>query len=110
MRQAQQPQPGTFAENIASRALEMMMRLDGLSSLVKSKSHPTVTAEARREGRSRYRDDPVRVGVIVPVEFVMDHIVDTGSRYLISRLEFIAFFFHPFLLFRMPAARRKLYR
>ena len=74
-----------------------MMRLDWLSGLVKSKSHPTVTAEARREGRSRYRDDPVRVGVIVPVEFVMDHIVDTGGRYLISRLEFIAFFFHVLL-------------
>jgi len=93
---------GRSCENIASRRLEVMMRLDWLGRLVKSKSHPAVTAQAWREDCSRHCDNLMRMGVVVPVEFVMNHIVDTGGRYPISRLEFIAFFFHPFLLSECP--------
>lgn len=34
------------------------------------------------------------MGVIVPVEFIVDHIVDTGCRHLLARLEFITLVGH----------------
>ena len=86
----------------------MVMRLDRVGGLVKSKSHPPVTASAWRKHRSRYRDDLMGFGVIVPVEFIVDHIIDAGGGYLISRLEFINFFFHGPLLLSRFAERQKL--
>ena len=79
----------------------MIMRLNVFSSLVKSKSHPTVTASAWREDCAGYRCHLMRVGVIVPVEFIVDHIVDPGCRYFLSWLEFtdLFLFCHVGLLF-----------
>lgn len=34
------------------------------------------------------------VGVIVPVEFIVDHIVDTGCGHLVARLEYITLVGH----------------
>jgi hypothetical protein len=79
----------------------MIMRLDMFSSLVKSKSHPAVTPPARRKYFADYRCNLMGKGVIVPVEFVMDHIVDTGCRYLVPWLEFIRSF-HFGLLYLPP--------
>jgi hypothetical protein len=72
----------------------MIMRLDVFSGLVKSKSHPAFTASAWRKDFAGYRCDLMGVGVIVSVEFIVDHIIDTGDRYLISWLEFIYLFLH----------------
>ena len=72
----------------------MLVRLDMFSGVVKSKSHPTVTAPARREDGAGNRGDLMGVRVIVPVEFIVDHIVDTRGRYLVSWLEFICLVCH----------------
>lgn len=82
----------------SSLPLEMIMRLNVFSGLVKSKSYPTVTASAWREDCAGYRCHLMGVGVIVPVEFIVDHIIDTGCRDFISWLEFIYLFCHVDLL------------
>jgi hypothetical protein len=70
------------------------MRLDVFSGLVQAKSHPAVTASAGREYGSGYRNHLMRMGVIVPVQFIVHHLIDTGGRYYISRLEFIRLYCH----------------
>jgi hypothetical protein len=72
----------------------MIMRLDMFSSLVKSKSHPAVTPSARRKYSAGYGCNLMGMSVIVPVEFIVDHIIDTGCRYLVSWLELIRFCCH----------------
>jgi hypothetical protein len=67
----------------------MIMPVDVFSSLVKSKSHRAIAASAWREDFAGYRCDPVGVGVIVPVDFIVNHIVNTGCEHLIARLEHI---------------------
>jgi hypothetical protein len=79
----------------------MIMRLYTFSSLVKSKSHPAVTPSARRKYFAGYRCNLMGKGVIVPVELVMDYIIDTGSRNLVPWLEFIRSF-HFGLLYVPP--------
>ena len=66
----------------------MIVRVEVFSGLVKTKSHRVLTTSAWREDCSRYRCDLMGVGVIVPVEFIVDHIVDTGCGHLVARLEY----------------------
>jgi len=75
--------------HICSKSFEMTMCLNGLRGFVKSKSHPAVTAPAFREYSPRYRNDPMGMSVIFSVEFIVNHIVDTRGRYLISWLKFM---------------------
>lgn len=76
----------------------MTMRLNVFSGQVKSKSHSIVTPSAWREDCAGYCCHLVGVGVIIPVELIVDHIIDTGCRYFLSWLEFIYLFCHVGLL------------
>ena len=64
----------------------MLMRLDMFRSLMKSKSHLAVTASAWREYFIGDCCNLMRVGVNLPIEPIMDHIVNAGDRHLVSRL------------------------
>ena len=72
----------------------MIMRLYGFSGLVKSKSDTAVTASAFRKYCSGYGNNPMEMSVIFSIEFVMNHIIDTGGRYFVSWLKFIHLSYH----------------
>ena len=67
----------------------MLMRIYMFSSLFKSKSYPTATPSARRKYCAGYGGNLMGGSVIVPVEFVMCHIINTGRRHLVPWLEFV---------------------
>lgn len=67
----------------------MIMELYGFSGFMKSKSHELVAAPAVREECSRHRNNSMGMGVIFSVEFIVNHLINTGGGYFISRLKFI---------------------
>ena len=75
------------------------MRFNVLSGYVKSKSHLTVAPSAWRKYCAGYCCHLVGMGVIISVKLVVGHIIDTGYRYSLPRLEFIYIFCHVDLLF-----------
>jgi hypothetical protein len=61
------------------------------SRLVKSKSHPTMTAFTTRKDSASYCCNLMLLGVVVAIKFVVDHIIYAGSRNFLSRLELFTF-------------------
>jgi len=70
----------------------MLMRINMACALMQSKSNPALTASAWREDSAGNRCNLMGVGMIVPVEFIVDHIIDPGCWYFLSWLEFIDLF------------------
>ena len=65
------------------------MRLHMFSGQVKAESHAVLTASAAREYFAGYSCNLVRVGVIVPVNSIVNYIVDAGGWDFVSGLEFV---------------------
>ena len=50
------------------------------------------------------------MGVIYPIDFVVDYIINTGGRYFISWLEFITLVCHLALVSSLICQRHKLFQ
>src|SRR5271157_2983459 len=76
----------------------MIMSIDMFRGQMKSESHPLLTTSAGREYHAAYRCDFMGIGVIVPVEFLVDHFIDAGRGHRISGHEYFTRICHVDLL------------